>query len=130
MNGIIRQSNILALSLALAAGMGGVAFAQSGNSQANIPEANNYGATAPTTNSQQYNRYTSETGNQYKHSAATIRSTQEQLKNDGFYTGKIDGVDGPMTHSAIRKFQQSKNVAVNGRLDKKTCQRLGVNNQS
>jgi len=125
MKGIIKRSKILVFSIALAAGTAGIGFAQTGNSQ-----ANNYGANAPATNAGQNNSYAAGTGIRYNHSAATVRSAQEQLKNDGFYTGKIDGMDGPMTRSAIRQFQQSKNLAVNGRLDKQTCKALGVNNQS
>jgi peptidoglycan hydrolase-like protein with peptidoglycan-binding domain len=59
-------------------------------------------------------------------SRTTVRSAQTQLKNDGFYKGAIDGIDGPMTHAAIRKFQHSNNLAVNGRLDSQTRTQLGL----
>lgn len=39
-----------------------------------------------------------------------IRQSQTQLKNDGYYSGNIDGVDGPVTRQAIRKYQQSQNL--------------------
>ena len=49
-----------------------------------------------------------------------IRSAQRQLKNDGYYHGRIDGRDGRMTRAAIRKYQAANNLAVNGRLDRET----------
>jgi peptidoglycan hydrolase-like protein with peptidoglycan-binding domain len=48
------------------------------------------------------------------------------LKNDGVYSGKIDGIDGPMTRAAIRKYQSTNNLAVNGRLDQQTRASLGL----
>ena len=53
-------------------------------------------------------------------STSTIRQAQEQLQNQGLYSGKIDGVDGPMTRSAIRQFQKTNNLRVTGRLDQQT----------
>ena len=58
-----------------------------------------------------------------------IRSAQRQLRNEGYYSGTIDGIDGPMTHQAIRAFQRANNLAVNGRLDRQTCNDLGVQNR-
>ena len=49
-----------------------------------------------------------------------VRDAQLQLMNDGYYTGTIDGVDGPLTHAAIRQYQQDNNLAVNGHLDRQT----------
>ena len=59
-------------------------------------------------------------------SRSTIRSAQQQLQSNGYYHGKIDGVDGPMTRAAIRKYQHDNNLAVNGRLDNETRNQLGV----
>jgi peptidoglycan hydrolase-like protein with peptidoglycan-binding domain len=53
-------------------------------------------------------------------STSTVRHAQEQLQTDGFYSGKIDGIDGPMTRSAIRQFQKTNNLRVTGRLDQQT----------
>lgn len=117
---IIRQSQTLALSILFAAGTASFAIAQTSNSQnANTPD--NYQAT----NSQ--NGYNSSSSSNY--SASVVRNAQQQLKNDGYYTGHIDGIDGPMTRQAIRKYQQAQNLTVNGRLDQQTCQKLGVQNQ-
>ncbi len=40
---------------------------------------------------------------------------QKELMNRGLYTGSIDGVSGPMTENAIKKFQKSVDLAVNGK---------------
>jgi peptidoglycan hydrolase-like protein with peptidoglycan-binding domain len=60
------------------------------------------------------------------HSRADVSNAQQQLKQDGYYNGSIDGVDGPMTRSAIRHYQRDNNLAVNGRLDDATCNKLGL----
>ncbi len=62
----------------------------------------------------------------HDYSQATIRSAQQRLKDDGLYSGSVDGVDGPMTHAAIRRFQQQNNLTGTGRLDIQTCDKLGV----
>ncbi len=59
-------------------------------------------------------------------SRSTVRSAQTQLKNDGYYKGHVDGLDGPLTHAAIRRFQRANNLAVNGRLDRQTRTQLGL----
>lgn len=62
----------------------------------------------------------------YSRASASVRSAQQQLKNAGYYTGAVDGVDGPMTRAAIRKYQRENNLAVNGRLDRETRNTLGA----
>jgi peptidoglycan DL-endopeptidase LytE len=59
-------------------------------------------------------------------SGSTIRNAQEQLKTDGYYNGAVDGVDGPATRAAIRKYQSDNQLTVNGRLDQATCNKLGL----
>lgn len=59
-------------------------------------------------------------------STSEIKQVQSQLKQQGFYTGAVDGISGPETHSAIKKFQQQKNLRVTGRLDQQTLQALGI----
>lgn len=59
-------------------------------------------------------------------SQSAVSNAQKQLKNDGYYHGRIDGIDGTMTHAAIRKYQRDNNLTVNGRLDRATRDTLGV----
>src|SRR5579871_1569352 len=60
------------------------------------------------------------------HSEKTVRGAQEQLKDDGYYKGSVDGIDGPQTRAAIRSFQRDKNLKVNGKLDRQSRDKLGV----
>jgi peptidoglycan hydrolase-like protein with peptidoglycan-binding domain len=55
-----------------------------------------------------------------------VSDAQQQLKNDGYYTGNIDGIDGPMTMAAIRNYQHDNQLAINGRLDRQTRDSLGI----
>jgi peptidoglycan hydrolase-like protein with peptidoglycan-binding domain len=90
----------IALSLTLAGGMGAfctAAHAQD-NSQSQVPVS----------------------------SRSMVRSAQQQLKSSGYYTGAIDGMNGPMTRAAIRKYQSDNNLTVNGRLDMQTREKLGL----
>lgn len=113
MSSVLRKWKQVGLSVACAAGMMGFAgFAQAqtqSNTQSNA-EPN-----------EQPNAQVSKA-----QSKTVVRDAQQQLQKDGFYKGKIDGIDGPKTHSAIRKFQQQNNLAVNGRLDKDTLDKMGV----
>lgn len=48
------------------------------------------------------------------------KEIQQALKNANFYTGDIDGKIGPMTRKAIRDFQRSKGLVVDGKVGPKT----------
>ena len=63
------------------------------------------------------------------HSQASVRDAQQQLKNDGYYNGPVDGIDGRMTHRAVRKYQSDQSLTVNGRLDHQTLRKLNVTEQ-
>jgi len=55
-----------------------------------------------------------------------VRDVQQKLKDQNLYNGDIDGLIGPQTRSAIKQFQQSKGLPVNGQLDQKTLDAIGV----
>ncbi len=59
-------------------------------------------------------------------SSSTVRGVQRELKADGFYHGKVDGVSGPKTHAAIRAYQRDNRLAATGRLDTATLRHLGL----
>ena len=42
---------------------------------------------------------------------------QQKLKNDGYYTGKVDGVYGRLTIAALQKYQTERNIVSSGRPD-------------
>jgi peptidoglycan hydrolase-like protein with peptidoglycan-binding domain len=53
-----------------------------------------------------------------------VRKAQQALKVEGFDPGPLDGIFGPLTRSAVRKFQRSNNMRVTGALDRSTKDRL------
>lgn len=57
---------------------------------------------------------------------AVIARAQGQLLERGFDPGPVDGLMGPRTRSAIRKFQRDRGLPVNGRLDDATRNALAA----
>jgi peptidoglycan hydrolase-like protein with peptidoglycan-binding domain len=112
----LKQSKPFMMSVALATAMSGFAFGQT-NTQA---------SQQPNSQSQSQMQSQSKMGQMGQYSQTEVRAAQQKLKDDGYYTGKIDGEDGPETQAAIKKYQQSQNLKVTGQLDKETCQKLGV----
>jgi peptidoglycan hydrolase-like protein with peptidoglycan-binding domain len=55
-----------------------------------------------------------------------LRQAQQRLKDDGDYTGPIDGKMGPKTAEAIKKFQKSNGLPQTGHLDQQTASKLGI----
>jgi peptidoglycan hydrolase-like protein with peptidoglycan-binding domain len=58
----------------------------------------------------------------------TIRSTQQMLKDKGYYQGDVDGILGPQTRRALRQYQKEHNMAATGRMTRETSERLGAVN--
>lgn len=56
--------------------------------------------------------------------SSSLKEVQTALKSLGFYKGKVDGIPGPMTESAIEGFQKSRGLAVDGIVGTKTLQAL------
>lgn len=56
----------------------------------------------------------------------TIRNVQQQLQQQGYDVGQIDGVMGPNTRQALSQFQRDNNMPASGRLDQQTMAALGV----
>ena len=55
-----------------------------------------------------------------------IMQVQQALKNDGFYSGPVNGVPSQATRKAIRSFQQARHLEVTGRLDDRTARELEI----
>lgn len=53
-----------------------------------------------------------------------VRKMQDKLKEKGYYPGSVDGKFGPATKSAVRKFQTSVGITVDGRPGNKTLTAL------
>jgi len=56
----------------------------------------------------------------------TVRMAQQALNDRGYNAGAIDGVWGPGTADAVRRFQQAQGLAPTGALDSQTLSALGV----
>jgi len=48
------------------------------------------------------------------------------LQRDGYYSGPIDGVLGPMTRQAIAAFQADHGLAITSAVDEPTLASLGL----
>src|SRR5579864_4835246 len=59
---------------------------------------------------QDYDNTASGTSTRMRMSADEVRQAQQKLKDDGDYTGQVDGKMGPKTAQAIKKFQQSNGL--------------------
>lgn len=55
-----------------------------------------------------------------------VRSIQQELKDRGLYTGKVDGVYGAQTESAVRKFQSQQGLTADGIAGPATLKKLGI----
>lgn len=55
-----------------------------------------------------------------------VMEIQQQLKNQGFLTGKVDGIWGPASRQSLREFQQKNQMIPDGFLDKKSVKALGI----
>ena len=58
-----------------------------------------------------------------------IIKAQLVLKNDGIYSGPVDGKMSQGTREAIRSFQQSHELNVTGAIDDDTARELGLQQQ-
>ena len=73
-----------------------------------------------------YDSTASGTSTRMRMSGDEIRQAQQKLKDDGDYTGQVDGKMGPKTAQALKKFQQSNGLKQTGHLDHQTASKLGI----
>jgi hypothetical protein len=59
-------------------------------------------------------------------SRSEVREVQQALDKDGFKAGPTDGRWGKETASAVKQFQQSKQLNATGKLDEQTVADLGL----
>ena len=55
-----------------------------------------------------------------------VVNVQAQLQRDGYYSGPVDGILGPMTRQAIAAFQADHGLAVTSAVDEPTLATLGL----
>lgn len=53
-----------------------------------------------------------------------VKEAQKLLKDNGYYTGVLDGDYGDMTVNAVKSFQKAKGLSVDGWIGPVTCQKL------
>jgi len=109
MHHIYQKVKCCAITPSFAAGMSGVALAQN-----SVTEHR----TSPAQNS----------ASDQSDSHDMISQTQQMLKQKGFYAGRVDGIDGPRTRMAIRRYQRSQNLDQTGELNQATMSSLGLSN--
>ena len=56
----------------------------------------------------------------------TVEATQEELAQQGYYNGPVDGIFGPTTRDAVAKYQTANRLNVTGSLSPDTLQSLGL----
>lgn len=59
-----------------------------------------------------------------------VRTIQDKLKRWGYYTGSVDGIFGPQTQEAVRYFQRTNGLAVDGIAGPKTLAAMGIMSSS
>ena len=55
-----------------------------------------------------------------------VSETQQALAAQGYYSGPIDGIIGPMTRSAIQRYQIDHGLAATSVIDEQTLYSLGI----
>ncbi len=56
-----------------------------------------------------------------------VKEVQHRLKQWGYYSGAVDGVYGPATAEAVKKFQRKNGLTADGIVGKATYAALGMN---
>ncbi|MBR2376795.1 MAG: spore cortex-lytic enzyme [Clostridia bacterium] len=59
-------------------------------------------------------------------SSQDVKLVQQKLKNWGYYKGKVDGIYGSQTKSAVRLFQKRNGLKVDGIVGNKTLAAMGI----
>ena len=59
-----------------------------------------------------------------------VRQIQTKLKSKGIYSGSVDGIYGTLTKDAVKKFQKSAGLTVDGIAGPKTLSALGIGSAS
>jgi His-Xaa-Ser repeat protein HxsA len=57
---------------------------------------------------------------------SSVSQVQAALAREGYYHGAIDGSVGPATRNALRRYQQNHGLDVNGRIDRRVLEALGL----
>ena len=62
----------------------------------------------------------------YGYDGSSVVEVQRRLRNQGYYYGAIDGIVGPRTRAAIRGYEHSHGLPVDGVIDDQLLADLGL----
>lgn len=57
---------------------------------------------------------------------ANIKEVQTRLKKWGYYTGNVDGINGPQTIAAVKRFQKKYGLTQDGIVGPLTAKKMGI----
>lgn len=57
---------------------------------------------------------------------ADIKTVQTKLKQWGYYTGSVDGINGPLTKAAVKSFQKKYGLTQDGVVGPLTAAKMGI----
>lgn len=77
-----------------------------------------------------YNLRTEQTLSRQGSRGEEVKQIQQVLKNQGYYTGNIDGIFGSQTLEAVKKYQKANGLAVDGIAGPKTLEKMGISSSS
>lgn len=63
-------------------------------------------------------------------SGSEVRKIQEKLKRWGYYSGRVDGIYGSGTESAVKKFQKANGLKADGIAGKATLNAMGISSSN
>lgn len=63
-------------------------------------------------------------------SGEIVKQIQTKLKEQGFYTGDIDGIFGSGTEKSVKAYQTSRGLTADGKVGTKTLSELGISSQT
>ncbi len=65
-------------------------------------------------------------GKKFTANNTQIRKAQQHLRSRGYQAGTADGLMGPQTISALRRYQSANGLTVTGKVDLDTLDSLGI----
>ena len=63
---------------------------------------------------------------EFRPSNAQVRKAQQHLRSRGYQPGSADGLMGPQTIAALRRYQSANGLTVTGEVDSDTLDSLGI----
>src|ERR1043165_5629582 len=89
-----------------------------GNKQTSAQTSSNQASNAATQSSD------GSSGAAMQQDESSVKQAQQALNDKGFNVGNPDGIAGPKTQAAVKKFQQQQNISASGQLDQQTLAAL------